>query len=223
MTWGAQRAAGADVSDIEAGTGTQYAGVLFDDDGHPLAIAEREEQLFSAEGVSFITAGQSATLTWGSDARRVRVVYVVSEPRQVGFAYGTMDDSGPVGEELYTVQHRDDDSVWAVYRGFHEMTKSLWKNPLRAGAVRGAQDRARQQLRALLPVQTVLAAAEIETEDDGTGSSNIVATSSETATSPEPIVVPLEAEAVESLPTDGPTTSEEPAAGDSPADSNDAR
>lgn len=160
MTWGAQRAAGAVISEIEAGTGTQYAGVLFDDDGHPTSIAERDEQLFSSEGVSFIAAGQSATITWGTDARRIRVVYVVSEPNQVGFAYGTMDEAGAVGEELYVVQHRDDDSVWAVYRGFHELTTSLWKNPLRAGAVRASQEKARQQLRALLPVQTVLAAAE---------------------------------------------------------------
>ncbi len=167
MTWGAQRGAGATVTDVEDGTGTQYTGVVFDGDGQPMTVAEMQEQLFTAEGEAFLSAGQAATITWGEQARRVRVVYVVTEQRQFGFAIGTMDAEGVVGEERFVVQHRDDDSVWAMYRGFHELTTSLWKNPKQLGAIRVAQERATKQLRALLPVQSVLAGVQDGAEPAG--------------------------------------------------------
>ncbi|GAA3584619.1 hypothetical protein GCM10022198_04870 [Klugiella xanthotipulae] len=163
MTWGAQRGAGFEVRDVRAGTGNHYRGVRFDEDGHPLVVPKRDEQLFSAEGIPYITPGIEATLaphkSLGGDPREVRVIYVVEEPLRIGFAYGTVDENGPVGEELYLVEQREDDTVWAVFRGFHEVVQPLWKAPLRTAAIRAAQERARQQLRALRPTQAIGATA----------------------------------------------------------------
>ncbi len=41
-----------------------------------------------------------------------RIVYVVDEPRCFGFAYGTLREHVERGEERFTVEWRDDDSVW---------------------------------------------------------------------------------------------------------------
>ncbi|WGD36401.1 DUF1990 family protein [Lysinibacter sp. HNR] len=159
MTWGAQRGAGFDVHSIHEGTGSHYTGLEFDENGIPFADYHGDEQLFSEEGEEFITPGISATLVRGSVSREVRVVFVVNETNRVGFAYGTLDARGPVGEEFYMVEQRENDTVWAVYRGFHEVVQSRWKKPLRAAEIRSVQDRAREQLRALLPTQTVVSAA----------------------------------------------------------------
>ncbi len=158
MTWGAQRGAGFEVRNVGVGTGNRYGGIEFDESGTPLASADLDEQLFSADGEPFITAGVSATLVRGSLARDVRVVFIVNETKRLGFAYGTIDQNGPVGEELYVVEQRDDDTVWATYRGFHEVVQPMWKKPLKASDIRAVQDRARAQLRALLPTQTVKSA-----------------------------------------------------------------
>ena len=47
---------------------------------------------------------------WVLDA--CRVVYVVNEQRRFGFAYGTLPDHVESGEERFTVEWNDDDSVW---------------------------------------------------------------------------------------------------------------
>ena len=44
---------------------------------------------------------------------------MVDEARRIGFALGTADDRGVVGETFYLVEHRADDTVWAIARGFH--------------------------------------------------------------------------------------------------------
>jgi uncharacterized protein (UPF0548 family) len=41
-----------------------------------------------------------------------RIVYVVDEPRKFGFAYGTLPGHVESGEEQFTVQWHDDDTVW---------------------------------------------------------------------------------------------------------------
>jgi uncharacterized protein (UPF0548 family) len=44
-----------------------------------------------------------------------RIVYVLDEPgppRRFGLAYGTLADHAETGEERFTVEWRDDDSVW---------------------------------------------------------------------------------------------------------------
>ncbi|MGV9670099.1 DUF1990 family protein [Gordonia sp. NPDC003504] len=47
-----------------------------------------------------------------------RVVYVLDEPDRAGFAYGTLAGHPESGEELFSVEHRPDDSVVAVIRAF---------------------------------------------------------------------------------------------------------
>ena len=41
-----------------------------------------------------------------------RIVYVIDEPRRFGFAYGTLPGHAERGEERFTVEWLDDDSVW---------------------------------------------------------------------------------------------------------------
>jgi len=119
MTWGAQRGVGIRVKDIEHGDGGQYRGVEFDENGTPLPAADAEQQ-FGPDGEPYVSANTSVTLHWPDQrpSRRYRVVYTVDEPRRIGYAWGTADEQGVVGEELFTVEHRDDDTVWAAVRGF---------------------------------------------------------------------------------------------------------
>jgi uncharacterized protein (UPF0548 family) len=48
----------------------------------------------------------------------VRVAYVVDDVRRIGFAYGTLPGHPESGEELFCVEHRDDDSVVLVVAAF---------------------------------------------------------------------------------------------------------
>lgn len=57
----------------------------------------------------------------------VRVVYLISDARRVGFAYGTSSYRHPVsGEEGFVVEHRPDDSVWLVIRLFFRPSKKYF-------------------------------------------------------------------------------------------------
>lgn len=52
------------------------------------------------------------------------VVYVVDQARRRGFAYGTLDGHPEQGEELFLVEHHDDDSVRLTIRAFSR--PALW-------------------------------------------------------------------------------------------------
>lgn len=119
MTWGAQRGAGYEISDVVRGDGGQYAGIAFDESGTPTPSSGEEEH-FGPDGEPFVTAGTTASIRRSSKRRpiSVLVVYTVDTERRVGFAVGNADDTGAVGEQLFTVEHRDDDTVWACVRGF---------------------------------------------------------------------------------------------------------
>lgn len=152
MTWGAQRGTGITVADIEHGDGGHYAGVVFANDGTPEVAATADVQ-FGPDGEPYLTAGTTARLVWPGNrlSRRIRIVYTIDEPRRVGFAWGSADGEGVIGEEAFVVEHRDDDSVWATVRGF------LW--PAAAGllglkgraAIRLVMKEAAGQLTALTP------------------------------------------------------------------------
>jgi uncharacterized protein (UPF0548 family) len=47
-----------------------------------------------------------------------RIVYVIDEPRRFGFAYGTLPGHAECGEERFSVEHADDDSVHYDVRAF---------------------------------------------------------------------------------------------------------
>src|SRR5215203_1643507 len=56
-----------------------------------------------------------ATLSWLAGTwwlNPCRIVYVDQEPRRFRFAYGTVGDHVEKGEERFTVEWRDDGSVW---------------------------------------------------------------------------------------------------------------
>jgi uncharacterized protein (UPF0548 family) len=47
---------------------------------------------------------------WSLNA--ARVVYVFQEERRFGFAYGTLEDHAEKGEERFSIEWSDNDSVW---------------------------------------------------------------------------------------------------------------
>jgi uncharacterized protein (UPF0548 family) len=59
-----------------------------------------------------------------------RIVYEIDEPRRYGFAYGTLPEHAEAGEERFTVEWRDDDSVWydilAFSREKHPLAKMAY-------------------------------------------------------------------------------------------------
>lgn len=157
MTWGAQRGAGIEVTELVEGQGSEYPGVSFNDAGEPLSSGTVEETQYAPSGERFVTAGTSATLVWTGkrEPRRVRVIYVVDDKHRVGFALGTADDSGAVGEELFLVERRPDGSVWATVRGFLTAPNGGLLGIKGKSVVKTAQASSLEQLRALLPLRMV--------------------------------------------------------------------
>lgn len=47
-----------------------------------------------------------------------RIVYVIDEPRRFGFAYGTLPGHVEKGEERFSVEWREDGTVWYDIRAF---------------------------------------------------------------------------------------------------------
>ncbi|NQX13652.1 DUF1990 domain-containing protein [Microbacteriaceae bacterium VKM Ac-2855] len=155
MTWGVQRGSDIEVTDIQAGTGVQYTGVNFDSEGTPIDLTSRPtEDRFAADGTPYITAGMTAVLKVKKFGRTfdapVRVVYVIDEPDEVGFAYGTLAGHPESGEESFVVEKRADDSVWIVIRVFSKPSSRLYR--LGAPVLRRVQKSiTKKYLRALLP------------------------------------------------------------------------
>lgn len=169
MTWAAQRGAEIAVEELDSAGTVGYTGPEFSADGTPVAPKEREEE-FAPDGTPFITAGARARITLPGDRiREVLVIYTISEARQIGFAWGTADDAGPVGEQLFLVEHRDDDSVWAIGRGFLDVPKSGLFGRKGKQALQAALDAVSAQLKALLPGATPELNSETESpEPDST-------------------------------------------------------
>lgn len=133
MTWGVQTGSGIEVTEIDPGTGEQYAGVRFDENGNPAELQEHRgiEAVFDESGAPYIGNGMTAVLRipFGPFHKRapIRVVYVVDEPRRAGFAYGTLRGHPESGEEAFIVEHRDDDSVWLVLRAFGRASNGFYR------------------------------------------------------------------------------------------------
>lgn len=152
MTWGIQVGAGFAVTDVSAGTGAQYPGIVYGADGAPLAAqpGPRTEDRFGADGTPYIAAGMTATLQRRGRFRArsipVLVVYVIDEPDRIGFAYGTTGDGAESGEESFILERREDDTVWLTIR-------SMYRGPggLFGGGRRARRELTRLQLRALHP------------------------------------------------------------------------
>jgi uncharacterized protein (UPF0548 family) len=133
LSWGVQRGAGLEVVDIDLGTGEQYAGIRYNDDGTPAGMRETggAESVYNDAGEPQIANGMTATLRtrvgpMTIDAP-VRVVYVIDEERRVGFAYGTLKGHPESGEQSFVLEHRDDDSVWLTVRSFTRASSFGWR------------------------------------------------------------------------------------------------
>lgn len=151
MTWGAQRGTGIAVTHVSRGTDAEYVGPEFDEQGRAQAVSEIEEQ-FGPDGEPYLVAGTTAVLAApGKPERSILVVYTVTEERVVGFAWGTSDELGAVGEQRFTVEFREDDTVWAVARGFLTSPKNGLLGLKARAVIREAIDAARDQLAALAP------------------------------------------------------------------------
>jgi hypothetical protein len=152
MTWGIQRGAGFEVTEISPGTGAQYPGIAYDADGTPLAEQPglRREDRFGPDGTPYIAAGMTATLVRKgrilTHRTPVLVVYVIDEPKRVGFAYGTTAEGPESGEESFILEHRDDDTVWLTIRSMFS-TRGVFAGRQR----RKRRELTRVELRALHP------------------------------------------------------------------------
>jgi uncharacterized protein (UPF0548 family) len=157
LTWGVQRGSGIEVTDIQPGTGEEYAGIEYGADGAPVELRQHRgtEAVYGEDGSSAISNGMTAVLRIRMGLFRVsapiRVVYLIDEPARAGFAYGTLHGHPESGEEAFIVEHRDDDSVWFVLRAFSR--PSNWFYRLVAPVVRMRQNAyTKRYLRALHPV-----------------------------------------------------------------------
>jgi len=121
MTWGAQKGAHLDVIEVNEAQSEGYSGLMFNEFGAPVSpTADALDQLFAPDGTPYLSAGTTVVLdkvwTPAKIQSAYRVIYVIREERRMGFALGTLDASPVVGEELFTVEWRSDDTVWAVVR-----------------------------------------------------------------------------------------------------------
>ena len=172
MTWGAQRGTGIAVTQIDRGSDDEYVGPEFDDQGRAVAVNEVEEQ-FGPDGEPYLVAGTTAVLAApGKPERSILIVYTVNEERVVGFAWGTSDEHGAIGEQRFTVEFREDDTVWAVARGFLTSPTNGLLGLKARSVIREAIDAARDQIGALAPgVAPVAPPAEPE-EPDASGAAD---------------------------------------------------
>ncbi len=57
----------------------------------------------------------------------LRVISVFEEPRRVGFILGTVGHSIVSGEELFSLEWRENDEVWFVVRAFDRPTAPSYR------------------------------------------------------------------------------------------------
>jgi uncharacterized protein (UPF0548 family) len=157
LAWGVQKNSGIVVSNIElpSPSDTDYAGLVYDADGTPLAARDVNPELtYSEDGTPQISAGVTADLRIRAYGRQVtapvRVVLVIDEPNEAGFAYGTLPGHPEEGEESFVVTHEPDDSVWFTVRAFSRGSTMFYRavSPLLR---RQQRLMTKRYLRALLP------------------------------------------------------------------------
>jgi uncharacterized protein (UPF0548 family) len=123
LSWDIQRGSGIDVVDVKSDSSQRYGGIRYAEDGTALEpIAVSSEQRFAADGTPYVASGSTARLRGRVGSfhmdERIRIVFLLEEPTVVAFAYGTVGGNRVSGEELFRVEHRDDDSVWFSVRSF---------------------------------------------------------------------------------------------------------
>lgn len=158
LAWTALRGAGLQIVDVRPASGPMYSGVSFDPEGAPVAPSRLEsEQRFDSDGTPYVSPGATVRVHgrirgMRADAQ-LRVIYVIEEPRRVGYALGTVDGSVISGEESFVLEWRDNDEVWFTVRAFDRPVAALYRllPPLVA---RRRRELFRGYLRAISPLFT---------------------------------------------------------------------
>ena len=159
MTWGVPRGSHLELVSVNEAHSEGYNGLLFNEFGAPVPpTADALDQLFAPDGTPYLSAGTTVELAkmWTpfEVTTSYRVIYVVREERRMGYALGTLDDVPVVGEEFFSVEWREDDSVWSVVRSVTAIAggrKFTFLSPM----IRLRQWlQLRQYVRSLLPART---------------------------------------------------------------------
>ncbi len=132
LSWSAQRGAGLTLSDVRPASGPMYSGVAFDAQGQPVSPSRTvADQRFDADGTPFVGAGMTVHVEGrvrGTKAdAELRVIFVVEEPRRIGFALGTVGGSVVSGEESFMIDWYENDEVWFTVRAFDAPAALLYK------------------------------------------------------------------------------------------------
>ena len=159
MTWGVPRGSHLELVSVNEAQSEGYKGLLFNEFGVPVPpYLDALDQLFAPDGTPYLSAGTTVELAkiWSPlvSTSSFRVIYVVREERRMGYALGSLDYTPVIGEEFFSVEWRDDDSVWSVVRtvtAIAEGRKYFYLSPLIR--IRQWLQR-RQYVRSLLPSRT---------------------------------------------------------------------
>ncbi len=132
LSWAPLRAGELSITDVRPASNAGYSGVGFDAEGTPVAPSRLEaDQRFAADGTPFVSPGASVHLHGKVDGHRadaeLRVISVFEEPRRVGFILGTVGHSIVSGEELFSLEWRENDEVWFVVRAFDRPTAPTYR------------------------------------------------------------------------------------------------
>lgn len=132
LSWTALRGAGLTVSDVRPAAGPMYSGVSFDAEGAPVVPSRLDaDQRFDADGTPFVGAGTTLRVHGRVGGMRadaeLRVIFVIEEPRRIGFALGTVGESAVSGEESFVVEWYDNDEVWFTVRAFDRPVSALYR------------------------------------------------------------------------------------------------
>jgi len=113
LTWGVKRRSGFGVTLLPRDPMGELRDLSVDSPDHP-----------------HVRPGDTIVLSLGRGRfiahEPVRVVYVVDEPTEAGFAYGTLEGHPLRGEEAFMIEHRDDNSVWISVRSFSRPSSLKW-------------------------------------------------------------------------------------------------
>ena len=132
LSWAPLRGAGLSVTDVRPASGPMYSGVSFDAEGAPVLPSRLEaEQRFDADGLPYVGPGTTVRVHGRVRGLRadaeLRVIYVIEEPRRVGYALGTVDGSVVSGEESFVLDWNDSDEVWFTVRAFDRPVAAFYR------------------------------------------------------------------------------------------------
>lgn len=133
LSWGFLRDGGIKIVDVTQAAASGYRGVVFADDGTPIAPAsndEETEQRFTPEGLPYVTPGATVTISGGTRvldfSGKYRVVFVSESKNQVSFALGSVESSAVRGEELFVLDIDEEEQVWFSLRAFDIPSSTLY-------------------------------------------------------------------------------------------------